>query len=59
MKTATKQDTLSERLNDGDWLYRLLDDVRREIIREPSGLTVQRIRGRLLAQIETPAKAAA
>ena len=59
MRTATAEHTRVDRLQDGDWLYRLLGDIRDEVARRPSRRAVERIRGRLLAQMKTPARAAA
>ena len=57
--TATKPATRIDRLDEGAWLNRLLADVHEEIVGQPSAVAVQRIRARLLAQLNQPTRAAA
>lgn len=59
MTTATKRRTRVDRLDDGEWLYGLLTDVHRQVASHPSPQAIERIRRRLLAEIRTPARAAA
>lgn len=59
MKTVARQRTRIDTLDEGEWLYRLLADIHEEIASHPSRQAIERIRDRLLTQIEAPAKAAA
>jgi len=60
MKTATSEAIRRiDRLNEGDWLRQLLADVQRQVATRPSAQAVERIRQRLVAEISTPARAAA
>lgn len=59
MRTATIQRLRIDRLDEGEWLYRLLADIQEEVARYPSPRAVERIRGRLLTQIKVPTQAAA
>ena len=59
MRTATKEVTRLERTNEGEWLHLLLADIQREIAEQPVPGAVARIRARLLAQLDRPARAAA
>jgi hypothetical protein len=59
MKATTKKRTDIHSLEEGDWLIELLSDVQREVASQPSPSAVNRIRDRLFASIETPAKVAA
>jgi hypothetical protein len=59
MTTATKKRTRIDRLDDGEWLSQLLADVRAEVASNPKPQAIERIRGRLNAEIDTPARAAA
>ena len=59
MKAMTNIQAPVGRLEEGDWLLQLLSDIRREVAREPSPSTVERIRARLLASIQRPTRAAA
>lgn len=63
MRTATKHETRAgtriERLDEGDWLNRLLADVHDNVARQPSAGAIERMRGRVLAEIEQPIRAAA
>jgi hypothetical protein len=59
MKTATKELVRIERPDEGEWLHRLLADIQTEISAQPSPTAVERIRDRLLAQIDRPTRAAA
>jgi len=59
MRTATTEVTRLEHRDEGEWLQRLLADIQREIAEQPGPGAVDRIRGRLLAQMDRPAKVAA
>lgn len=59
MKTATEHKLDIDRLDDGDWLHRLLADIQEDVAGHPSPRAVERIRGRLLAEMKRPARAAA
>jgi hypothetical protein len=59
MKTATREIARIERPDEGTWLHALLADIQREISSQPSPTAVERIRDRLLAQMDRPARAAA
>ena len=59
MTTATKKRTRIDRLDEGEWLIELLADVRAEVASYPKPQAIARIRERLYAEIETPARAAA
>jgi hypothetical protein len=59
MKTATQKRARINQLDDGDWLYLLLANIHEEVANQPSPQAVERIRGRLLAQIQPPARVAA
>ena len=59
MTTATKKRIRIDRLDEGDWLSELLSDVKGEVASYPKPQAIARIRERLYAEIETPARAAA
>jgi uncharacterized protein YaeQ len=59
MRTATKAASNVADLDDGNWLSELLSDIQAEIARQPSPSAVKRIRTRLLAKLDRPARAAA
>jgi folate-binding Fe-S cluster repair protein YgfZ len=59
MKTATREITKIEGPDEGTWLHALLADIQREISEQPGPGAIERIRGRLLAQIDRPTRAAA
>jgi hypothetical protein len=59
MRTATREVTRLERSDEGVWLQRLLADIQREVAEQPCPEAVDRIRGRLIAQMDRPAKVAA
>lgn len=59
MRTETEQDARIERMENGDWLYRLLADVREEVADQPNAEAVKRIRARLLAEMKPAVRAAA
>ena len=59
MKTATREIAKIERPDEGTWLHALLADIQREISEQPRPAAVERIRNRLLAQIDRPTRAAA
>jgi hypothetical protein len=59
MKAMTNELAPPSRIDDGDWLVRLLSDIQREVALQPSPSAVERIRARLLSSIQTQEKAAA
>ena len=59
MRTATKEVTRIEHRDEGEWLHLLLADIQREIAEQPGPGAVDRIRSRMLAQMDRPARAAA
>lgn len=59
MVSGTEYRTPVEQLEQGEWLRLLLADVQRDVARHPSADAVERIRGRLLAQLRKPTRAAA
>ena len=59
MKTATSEITKIEGPDEGTWLHALLTDIQREISGQPGPAAVGRIRARLIAQMDRPARAAA
>jgi hypothetical protein len=59
MKTATREIAKIERPDEGTWLHALLADIQREISEQPGPGAVGRIRARLIAQMDRPARAAA
>ena len=59
MKAVAKKRPRIDRIDDSEWLLRLLTDVRSEIGRQPSPQAIARIRGRVMAQVKTPLRAAA
>ena len=59
MKAVVEERTRVDQLDEGDWLQLLLADVHQEVARQPSPRAVERIRGRLLIEMKTPAQAAA
>jgi hypothetical protein len=59
MKTATKVVARLDAQDEGEWLQRLLADIQREIAEQPSPGAVARMRGRVLAVIGRPERAAA
>ena len=59
MKAVAKKQERIERIDDSVWLFRLLMDVRSEIGRQPSPQAIARIRGRVIAQVKAPLRAAA
>ncbi|MCH8994692.1 MAG: hypothetical protein IH959_06940 [Chloroflexi bacterium] len=59
MKAVAKNRQQVDRMDDGVWLSRLLADVRSEMWRQPSPQAIARIRGRVMAQVRAPLRAAA
>ena len=59
MKAVAKKQERIERIDDSVWLFRLLMDARSEIGRQPSPQTIARVRGRVMAQVKAPLRAAA
>ncbi|MDP3766845.1 MAG: hypothetical protein Q8S13_02415 [Dehalococcoidia bacterium] len=59
MRTATTERTRIPQAHDGEWLYRLLGDIREEMASQPNARAIERMRGRVLAQLRQPAQAAA
>ena len=59
MKTATREIAKVERTDEGTWLHALLADIQREISRQPSSTAIERIRDRLVAQLDRPTQVAA
>ena len=59
MTTATNRANLRVVRGDSEWLYRLLDEVRKEVAELPSDQTVASMRARLASEIGTPVRAAA
>ena len=59
MKAVAKNRQQVDRMDDSAWLGRLLADVRLEFGRQPSPQAVARIRGRVMAQVRAPLRAAA
>jgi len=59
MKTVAKKQQRIDRVDDSEWLGRLLADVRSEIGRQPSPQAIARIRSRVMAQVKAPLRAAA
>jgi hypothetical protein len=59
MTTGTKKPDLRIVRSDSEWLYRLLEDVRRDLAVVPTHGAVQRMRARLVREIGTPVRAAA
>lgn len=47
------------RLQTDDWLVRLLMDIHKQIATHPSPRAIERIRQRVFAEMDTPARAAA
>jgi hypothetical protein len=58
MTTDTVNRTI-EKIDNGEWLSRLLDDIQKDILRQPTKRAVFRIRNRLFQGMDTPARAAA
>jgi hypothetical protein len=48
-----------EKIENGEWLSRLLDDIQKDILRQPTKRAVFRIRNRLFRQMDAPVRAAA
>ena len=59
MASGRKAQAAVTQLDEGDWLYRLLADIHRDVAMHPSPQTVERIRARLAQELKTPARAAA
>ena len=59
MKAVAKNRQQVDRMDDGVWLSRLLADVRSEMWRQPNPRAIARIRGRVMAQVRAPLRAAA
>lgn len=59
MRTDIQEATRIDRMDNGDWLYRLLADVRQEVAERPSAGAIRRIRARLLAEMKPAVRAAA
>lgn len=59
MRTQTKDRARIDQLDKGEWLYRLLDDVRQEVAEQPKAEAIKRIRARLLVEMQRPERAAA
>lgn len=48
-----------DQLDDGEWLKQSLADKAKDVARHPTPEAIGRMRGRLMAQLKRPAKAAA
>ncbi|MEX2159564.1 MAG: hypothetical protein WEB04_09210 [Dehalococcoidia bacterium] len=59
MNAATKSTNNISRLDNSEWLVRLLSDVQRDVAAQPSALAVERMRARLAAGMYAQEKAAA
>jgi hypothetical protein len=59
MTTATKERVRLDRVDDGAWLSRLLDDIQTETALRPSASAVERMRNRILERMTDPVRAAA
>ena len=59
MRTETRDQARIDQLDRGEWLYRLLDDVRQEVTEQPKRAAIKRIRARLLVEMQRPERAAA
>jgi hypothetical protein len=59
MATATQKRTRIDKLDEGDWLQRLLTSEHQRVATDPSPQAIARIRQRILAEMKTPARAAA
>ncbi len=59
MTTATKERMRLDRVDKGEWLSKLLDDVQTEVAYEPSGIAVLRMRTRIFESMAEPVRVAA
>jgi len=60
MRTATKTKPAQiDYIDDGSWLRETLAATIREVSKQPTPEAIGRIRGRLMAQLKRPTKAAA
>lgn len=59
MKAVAKNRQQVDRMDDSAWLGCLLADIRSEIEGQPGPRAIARIRGRVMAQVRTPLRAAA
>jgi len=59
MATATRKRTRIDKLDEGDWLQRLLTSEHQRVATHPSPQAIGRIRQRLLAEMQAPTRAAA
>ena len=58
MKESSKITRIGK-AKEGDWLYGLLADIRADVAGSPKADSVERIRARLFAEMDTPARVAA
>lgn len=59
MTTATKERVRLDKVDRGEWLSRLLDDVQTEIAFQPSVTAVARMRAQILDRMNESVRAAA
>jgi hypothetical protein len=59
MTTATKERVRLDRVDNGQWLSRLLTDVQTEIALQPSAIAIERMRGRIQERMKESVRAAA
>ena len=60
MKRKESKQTRIDQLEQGEWLYDLLVDVRKDVAQKPSAAVIDRIRARLNSEMdERPVQAAA
>ncbi len=48
-----------DRLDEGEWLHLLMAETREDVTSQPSPQAVERIRARIMAEIQVPARVAA
>jgi hypothetical protein len=59
MTTATRDSVRLDRVDKGEWLNRLLDDVQTEIAFQPSVSAVARMRAQIVERMAAPTEVAA
>lgn len=59
MKTEKRKPTRIDQLERGDWLYKMLDEAREDVARQPSPAAIKRIRARLEGNMDERSSRAA
>jgi hypothetical protein len=59
VNTGNERHIRIDRLDEGEWLHLLMAEIRADVTSQPSPQAVERIRARILAEMQAPARVAA